>query len=90
MREASSGEMYSLSVTGDLRSSVLSEAQKQHQFVEQDRLAKCIADMATTPQISGAAVMLTVFREILGVSTTDEEIKEGANQALHGTARRRP
>jgi hypothetical protein len=83
--KALSGEAYVIDITHTLTSSLRYVARKKHQFTEQDRLARVLADLATSCYLPDGTAMLFLFRELLGLSTTDEEIIEGSNPLLNRT-----
>jgi hypothetical protein len=83
--EALSGEAYVIYITDTLTSSLRYVARKKHQFTEQDRLARVFADLTTSCYLPDGPAVLILFREVLGLSTTDEEIIEGSNQLLNRT-----
>jgi len=85
-REIPSGEVYYVTVTDSFLSKLKAESKRSHQWSEQDRLVNCIGDLANTPLIPKTAMTLALFREILDVSPTDEEIQKDSNKKMDDTA----
>jgi hypothetical protein len=79
------GEVYVTEITPRLTSSLRKMAKKKRQPIEDARLARVFADLATTCYLPDGPALLILFREILDGTTTDEEIAEGSNQLLNPT-----
>jgi hypothetical protein len=84
-REFPLGEIYVIELTPKLTRSLRRAAKRKHQFIEDARLARVIADLATSCYLPDGPAVLILFREILDGTTTDEEILEGSNQLLNPT-----
>ena len=76
IRKAVNGEVYCVFVTDVLRGYLQAESKRKHQFAEQQWLANCLLHFANSLCLPDRPVTLAVFREIVGVSMTDEEAED--------------
>jgi hypothetical protein len=84
------GEMFVLRVTGDALAHLRAQTRRKHQFREQAALSRQLAFLAEGSGACEQPIALAIFREVVGGSMTDEELKRGSNHALHATSEPAP
>lgn len=89
-RGLASGQLLVLQVAGDALAHLRSQSRRKHQFAEQASLARQLASLAKGSGACDQPVALAIFREIVGVSVTDEELKKGSGQGPCVTAESGP
>jgi hypothetical protein len=84
-RGMANGEMFALRVSRDTLAHLRAQSRRKHQFTEQVLLARQLASLAKGSGECGQPVTLVIFREVVGVSVPDEELKEGSNKPRQRT-----
>jgi hypothetical protein len=65
-----------------MRAHILRQARRKHQYFEHRTLARFLVDLVNSKLVSHAPVALALFREVVGGSMLDEEIRDGSNKPL--------
>jgi len=81
-RNAVSGNVYWTAVTEEVLEEAKRNARKRHQFAEDARLQKCVADFMATPFLNESPDVIVLFREIVGGLVSDGEFADGSRDLI--------
>lgn len=84
-RDAGSGNVCWTVVTEEAIGEARRNARKRHQFAEDARLHKCVADLMTTPFLNESPIVIVLFCEVVGGLVSDAEFADGSKDLIKYT-----